>query len=334
MKKKIYSLYITKFILSFFVIALHTFYLFDNPIANITILLKIFHVAVPFFFITSGYLLFVKIRLPLDQDGKKRIKKYLLHILFLYLLWFIIYIPLAIYGAYISNDNLIEFIIYTTRKFLFVGESYYSWNLWYLHGLIIAVLLCVILLKLKIKPKYIVCIGVIIFIFGRILDYSLSLDNSTFPIIIQKFINLYLWLFERVRNGFFIGFVYVAIGLLLSKMKTKLKDGIIPFIIGFISYYFNIEIGLILFATGAFIIVINLNIKEFKCYKFLNTSSLLIYLFHMLYIFVYIVIIKQNNNYNPVILFLFTSVCCFCSATIIYFLSKKFNFIKYLYGEK
>ena len=83
----------------------------------------------------------------------------------------------------------------------------------------------------------------------------------------------YLWLFERVRNGFFIGFVYVAIGLLLSKIKTKLKDGIIPFIIGFISYYFNIEIGLILFATGAFIIVINLNIKEFKCYKFLNYTK-------------------------------------------------------------
>lgn len=333
MSKKIYSLYIIKFIFSFFVIALHSFYLFDNPIANITILQKIFHVAVPFFFITSGYLLFIKIKLPLDKDAKIRIKKYLYRIFFLYLLWFILYTPLAIYGAHIGNVKTNEFIIYTIRKFLFVGESYYSWNLWYLHGLILAVLLCVLCLKLKIKPKYIVCIGITVFICGEVLNHLLSLDISSLPVILQKFLNVYTWLFERVRNGFFIGFVYVSIGLYLSKHKLSIKKGIILFIIGFILYYFNIEIGLILFATGTFLIVINLDLKEFKGYKFLNAGSLLIYLFHMLYIFIYIVLIKQNSTYNPIILFLFTSACSFVSALVIYFLSKKIKFVKYLYGE-
>lgn len=327
---KINSLDITKFILSIFVIALHTLYLIPNEFANIRIISTILHVAVPFFFITSGYLLFRKIELPLNQDGKKRIIKYLKHIFLLYFVWTVIYLPITIYGAYIDGSGS-SFVIYSIRKFLFVGESYYSWNLWYLHGLLLAVTITFLCLKLKINTKKIVYLGIIIFIAGIGLDFLLEMDKDLLPVMAKKFINIYLWLFERVRNGIFKGFPYVAIGLYLSQLKKlQLTNGMVLFLIGFIIYYFKFEIGLIPLATGLFILICNINIKDNKYIPYFRFTSLYIYLLHMIFIFIYIVLIKQNSFYNPFFLFLFTTLNSLFFASILYYISKKKKCIFYL----
>lgn len=107
--KQIYTFDIIKFIFSFFVIALHTLYLIPNWFKDIRIFLVIFHVAVPVFFMISGYLLFRKVAIPLDKIGEKRIFQYLKHILFLYLLWTLIYLPINIYGAYVNDISVVDF---------------------------------------------------------------------------------------------------------------------------------------------------------------------------------------------------------------------------------
>lgn len=330
--KRINSLDVTKFILSFFIIGLHTLYLIDTPIAHNRFLITILKIAVPFFFITSGYLLFSKVEFPMKKEDGKKVFRYLKHIFIMYVIWTIIYLPLSIYGAVIGKVHLIEFIIYMTRKFLFVGEFYYSWNLWYLHGLIIAILLTYILLKLKIKPKYIFFISVVVFILGLFLDSIIGTTTSSN--LLNKFLNLYVYLFERVRNGLFKGFVYVAIGLLLSKnKKINIKYGIIIAIIGFIIFYFKYEIGLLLLAPGIFIIIYNIDLKDKKIYDYFRDSSILIYLFHMLFIFIYLVIIKKNNDYNPISLCLFTSLNCLIVSSLIYYLKRYIPFLNILYGK-
>ncbi len=329
---RINSIDITKFLLSFVVIALHTLYLTENPISDIRLIYIFFKLAVPFFFITSGYFLFRKVTLTLDNLGKKHIFMYLKYIFKLYLLWTIIYLPISIYGAYISKASIGSFCLYSIRKFLFVGEGYYSWNLWYLHGLIIAVFLIFWCLVFKLKPKYILFLGLVVFISGLGLEYLLENELSFLPSFLTKLLNLYLFIFERVRNGFFDSFVYVAIGFYLSKQtKLDLSLGWGLFIIGLISYYFKITIGLLPFATGFFILICHIKLKSNRFLSYFKVTSTLIYLTHMIFIFSYLVLLKWP--YHPLSLFIFTASCSYISATIIYWLSKKHPKLGCLYGK-
>lgn len=333
MKKRINSIDIVKFIFSFFVIALHTIFLNKNLISNNRIFITIFHVAVPFFFITSGYLLFRKINFPLTKKDERIILKYIKHILKLYIIWTLIYLPISIYGAYIGGVKPTEFLTYSVRKFIFVGESYYSWNLWYLNGLIIAVLMVFILLKMKIKPKVILIIGFVVFLFGIILNYILNTDLNSYPDIIRKILNLYLYLFERVRNGIFKGFPYIAIGLYLSKQKLEMKNikVYLMLIIGLILYYFRLDVGLYFMAIGVFLFVLNLKVPSKLNYDYFRNSSILIFLTHMIFVFIYLVFIENTNNFNSYYLFVFTILCCLIISTLIIWLSRKFKILNNLY---
>ena len=330
--KEIESIDFTKFIMSLFVIAFHTLYLVPNEISSIRILLVIFQVAVPFFFITSGYLLFRKVVIPFNKTSEKRMFHYGKRILYLYVLWTIIYLPLAIYGAYIGHVEVKEFLIYSLRKFLFVGESYYSWHLWYLHGLLVALVMIYILLKCKLKPKYILWIGLFVFMCGIGLEKLIQMDYTTLPVLIQKFIHTYVWLFERVRGGIFIGFPYITIGLFLAQYQRQVswKFSITISIVGILLYYFKVTFGLMLFATGFFLFVLDLKIKSKHAFYY-RKSSLLIYLLHMLFVFLYVVCIKHNQQYQCISLFLFVVINCIITSYFILMVAKNFPFIRKLY---
>jgi len=63
----------------------------------------VYHILpVPFFFMASGYLLFRKIELPLNCDGKIVLKRYLKKIARLYIVWTILFLPLTIIGGAIG----------------------------------------------------------------------------------------------------------------------------------------------------------------------------------------------------------------------------------------
>lgn len=334
MNQRINSIDVTKFILSFFVIALHTLYPFQSVLPNHGIIYTILHMAVPFFFITSGYLLFRKIEIPINKVGINIIMKYIKRIFSLYCIWTIIYLPISLYGAYINHIKFSSFILAFIRKFLFVGEFYYSWNLWYLNGLIVAVLIILLLLIIKIKPKYILVFGITVFFSGLLLDYFLNIESGNLPIFINKILNVYSWIFEKVRNGIFRGFPYLSIGFYLSHQKLNLKKGIVMFLTGFILYYFKVQCGLIPLATGMFIIVCNVKMNSNRYLDYFRISSILIYLLHMIFVFIYVELINYNNNFNSFILFVFVSISCLISSTFIYFLSKKYKIVGKLYGYK
>lgn len=334
MNRRINQLDVVKFILSFFVIALHTLYPFQSSLPNNGIIYTILHVAVPFFFITSGYLLFRKIEIPINKDGINTIMKYLKRIFSLYCIWTIIYFPITLYGAHANHIKFSSFILSFIRKFLFVGEFYYSWNLWYLNGLIVAVLIILLLLILKFKPKFILIFGITMFFGGILLDFLLNIETNELPEYINKILNMYRWIFEKVRNGFFKGFPYLSIGFYLSHKKLDLKIGTIMLILGFISYYLGIKCGLMPLATGLFIIVCNIKMNYNKYLDYFRISSILIYLLHMIFIFIYVEFINYGDNFNSLKLFIFVSFSCITMSTLIYFLSKKYKIISKLYGYK
>ena len=145
------SLDFGKFIFAFAVIAIHTAPLIACDNAYITTVFNVLvHFAVPFFFITSGYLLASKfVRDFYAQQNISRVQAQLLKITKMYLWWTLAYAPLAI-GHFISTDTSLPraFLIYL-RGFVFVGEQYNSWPLWYLLATIYALVLLWLILKFK-----------------------------------------------------------------------------------------------------------------------------------------------------------------------------------------
>lgn len=74
-------------------------------------------------------------------------------------MWSAIYLPLTIRGWIIEGGLDPTYLILCLRNFVFVGENFYSWTLWYLNGLVFALLLIDILLK-RFSIKQISGIGV------------------------------------------------------------------------------------------------------------------------------------------------------------------------------
>lgn len=205
---------VMKFVMAIIVVAIHTRpeRSFNSPFL-IGIFELIYSIAVPFFFMTSGFLLFRKITLPLDAKGEMRIKSYITRICKLYLIWTLIYLPLSIYGFILDGMPILKTIAVFFRNILLIGENYMSWPLWYLLALIVAVGIIYLLLKIRVSVYGIVAISVLMALVGFSIDYCK--ENA----IMQPVTDLYFSVFQKTRNGFFVGMLYVALGLLCSRIE-------------------------------------------------------------------------------------------------------------------
>ena len=111
MQKRKNSIDLMKFIMAMVVIAIHT-----QPLVNCTdfrinsIYNTVTAMAVPFFFIVSGYLLAKKCAFPYSSQDISKMMTYLNRIVKMYLIWTVIYTPIAIWH-YISNQNTISYAI-------------------------------------------------------------------------------------------------------------------------------------------------------------------------------------------------------------------------------
>ena len=88
-------------------------------------------IAVPFFFLSTGYLIGRKIQNKKEFDDvlverqQKKVIRY-------YVIWTIVYLPLTILGFYKAGDGFVKSFVQFIRNVFFQGENYYSWPLWYL----------------------------------------------------------------------------------------------------------------------------------------------------------------------------------------------------------
>lgn len=127
-----------KFICAFLVIGIHTRpFQASNVALDKLFYYDISNYAVPFFYACTGYFLIAR------QPEKELHTKLLLRckkVMKLYLIWSVIYLSLTICGWWIE-DGGIKYWVSCLRNYIFVGENFYSWTLWYLNGLIFALLL-------------------------------------------------------------------------------------------------------------------------------------------------------------------------------------------------
>lgn len=284
-----------KFIMSIFVIAIHT-----GPLDNVSKTVSgivyncFFSLAVPYFFLASGFLLGKRLQTPFSSYSNKAIlETYEKKIFKMYLCWSVIYIPLAVHGFRIGGYTFGRALKSYLNNLFFVGEHYNSWQLWYLLSTIWAVFFLWISSRLKCRFKTVIIISFLVSIFCFALTrfmQCLSDGNITvLEIIVRDIVS------STIKNGRILtGIVYIPIGIGLAKYTISYKNSLIMWGGGTLfclctdnqitRNYFIMVASIGLFETSTLI-----KLKKTGLWRILRGISTKIYLIHMyIYTFVYL----------------------------------------------
>lgn len=251
---------LVKVLIAFVVVSIHT---------TAWPLLGIREVAVPYFFIVSGFFLFGKLKGDRTADLTS-VRAWTLKILKLYLIWTAIYLPFTIYGFIQDGLNLKQSLMVFGRNLFFVGENYMSWPLWYLLAMIWSGVLVYLFRALNIPVWGMLLAGIIL----AALPYYFG--NSS----------LFVKLFRDSRNLAFTGLFYIVLGGMLRHYQARLPllGGILLFIAGLVAYHFT-PFALPVAAAGMFLLAKELPLSGIsdRLSRTFRDGSETIYLVHMIF---------------------------------------------------
>lgn len=197
------------------VVAIHTSPLLSiNESADFILTRILARVAVPFFFMASGFFLFGKNTMStIALKDNKRITRFLSKTLVLYMSVIIIYIPLNIYMGYFKEDLTVAGLL---KDFLFNGTLY---HLWYLPAAITGGFIAFICIN-KFGFKKTFLLSAILFVIGIFGD-SYYKWIEAFPIGVA-FYQFLFQIFDYTRNGIFFAPIFFVMGGVVGKQKVKL----------------------------------------------------------------------------------------------------------------
>lgn len=225
--KKINSINYVKLICAFLVVAIHT-----HPFKDVNNLLYysfseiLVRIAVPFFFVSSGYF-YIK--------NKCNFKKYIKRLIITYISWSTIYLILQIYNSISTNGNIIT----TLKSFIiefFIYGSYY--HMWYIVALIICIVITSIFYKTN-KMNLLYIISIILYIVGVIGGAYYKL-GSQIPLLSKLY---ELSLYTQIRRYLLMGLPFFMVGYLIYYIKEVPKN--INFTIIITAILFVLEIVII-----------------------------------------------------------------------------------------
>lgn len=292
-------------------------------------------IAVPFFFVCSGFFLYRKI----DENNVNRtlIFKYISKIIFAYIAWILIYeIVYPLLTNQTININFIKLIQNTIN-----GYS----HLWYLNALVVSVLIIYILNK-KISLNKVTIISFILFAIGILgNEFYYVIKPIVSNTILSNIFNAYFDIFNTTRNGLFYGLFFVSLGALFSKKRIyiNLNVAIISFIICAILMYFEAEfvvfnnfrmsddfyIMLIPCSFLLFYISSHICISSNKKSKIARNMSTIIYITHKMIINIFEILFYDIYIGNISLVFILSLVTTVFVSYSVQLIANKYN-IKYL----
>lgn len=306
---------IIKFVCAILVVSIHVtpFGTSDNYIVcllNYGITNWLSRIAVPFFFVASGFFLYKKT--SLKNFSFIRTKFYTLKLLRLYVIWTLIYSPFRIKNILADPKGIIHGILAYGRDIVFTG-SYIQ--LWYFPALIFSVVLISFLLSKKISLKKILFVAALLYAVGL-------LAQSWFGIIEPLRVNApELWSFLKItqkiigttRDGLFEGFLFVGMGAYFAFNGFRLQQK---------KAFFGIVISYILMLVEAVCV---------KYFAFLRACDMYICLVPLTYyVFGFVLnwrIPRKSNIF--VVLRALSSLIFFTHLWVKWFVSKLFNIMGY-----
>lgn len=218
-KNKIYTgIDYFRFVSALLVIAIHTSPLSSfGEIGNFILTRVIARVAVPFFFMTSGFFIITRYAYHANK-----VKIFVKKTLIIYGAAILIYIPINIYNGYFNRKNLLQTII---KDVLFDGTLY---HLWYLPASIMGVTIAWYLVKKLDYPKALLITSVL-YIIGLFGDsyYGITEKISS----LNRFYKLLFQLSDYTRNGIFFAPIFFILGGIIADKhhRISLKKSIYGF---------------------------------------------------------------------------------------------------------
>lgn len=221
--KQIGSLDYFKIIAALLVVSIHTspFTLFSTDI-DFVFTRVIARIAVPFFFMITGYFLLPQYIFEKSKDYFPLLK-FIKKTMVLYVVSTIVYIPINIYAGHYDGMNFIKLL-----RMIFFDGTYY--HLWYLPASIIGVLI-VCFLGQKLCFTTLALLSVSLYIFGLLGDSYFGLIEQ-----IPIFSNVYeicFSIFNYTRNGLFFVPIFLVMSGWISQKKYNIssKNATIGFVV-------------------------------------------------------------------------------------------------------
>ncbi len=229
------SLDVLKFILSIFVLIIHSG-------IDKTIISPLLRIAVPMFFIISSYLFFSKLEKISDEKERRTALFHLVkRNLYLYLFWVVLQLPVFIYGKHYHTDFFPNGIFNTIRDVL-LGKGFTG--SWYIISLVLGTVIIYYLLK-KLSVGTVLCITLPFYVVCCLTTNYLGLFDS--QSLMVRFANGY----ETIVQTFFNtslpgGLFWIGLGCFFAKKRLSVSS---------CALYIMLAISAITIATERFFIV-------------------------------------------------------------------------------
>lgn len=200
-----------KFVAAFLVIAIHT-----SPLAiftengNFIVTRVIARVAVPFYFMASGFFLISKYAYNTDK-----LRSFLKRVAVIYGISIFVYIPLNVYNHYFSMDSLLPNLM---KDIFFDGTMY---HLWYLPASMFGAVIAWFLVR-KVGFQKAFGITILLYVIGMFGDSYYGVI-SNIPTI-QRIYNHMFEMFDYTRNGFFFAPVFFVMGGMIADKANRISQ--------------------------------------------------------------------------------------------------------------
>ena len=325
---------VAKFILSLFVVAIHTG-LFPEY------LYPWLSMAVPIFFIISAYFFFTKVKSAKSETEKNSmLAKYVLRNIKLYAFYFVLFAPLTIYNnpEWYSSGFLLG-MVYFIRAVVF-GTTFRA--SWFISAQVVGIVLLFFMSK-KLNNVVIMIIstGVLALILLSS-SYNWTLDKSNG---LNVFFENFTWFFSReMDHTFTVAFVWCSIGKCMAEAKKPCNKYLdIGYIVAGIILCI-VEHRFILNMTGkgswtlyaslfilcpAICSLMNKATWYFPASKYFRNASTIIYASHFSIFTPVLIVLKKLNIATSPILFVSLTFVCIVFSIVILLLEKKIKFLKY-----
>ncbi len=205
---------IIKLICAVFIVGIHTEVL-NNKEDTIQwyMMHLLFKLAVPFFFVCSGFL-FGKKYLENPADLKKISKKQIKRLLIPFIFWMLVSLPYEIITT-VKEEKVFIIVIEIIKKAIF-----YPWGaLWFLLAVIVAIIIEYFFLK-KNKLNWAMVLSIFLFVFGLLGNSYYFVIKGT---VFQKVMDMYTNIFITTRNGIFVGFPLFTLGICIAQKEEWIK---------------------------------------------------------------------------------------------------------------
>ena len=268
---------IVKFVLCLFVVALHC-NVGDFFDVNMRFWIEkgLFRLAVPFFFITSGFLLGKKIQHETDIKKIKQVFiKYTKRLLQILLIFEPISILLDVMKSLYDGVDRAQILKGTLKEIVF----YPGGALWFVQACIVAVWVIYLFLRFNLK-KLIVPSAVVLYLFALICNsYSFTVEGTG----LEPIVNTYLKFAISARNGVFVGFPFIYLGISVVKLEDC-------------SGFFKSRTKLAICAIGSYILYLaELYVLQYRAFRDDRSQFITLPLF-MIFLLLFCLSFKTYGN--------------------------------------